>query len=256
MKTIDFNYFIERYLDNEMEPAEKNWFEKEIEGNDSLRKELELRRRTDSVLRNSDIMGLRAQINAIEKEKNRENDWTAARRRMLRYAALATIVLITGTSIWLPNRKMSNDSIFDKYYQFTPTATNEVTRSSVDQFNPVYQAALNNFENGQFDQAINYFLSFTSDMQSNNEDVQMGVEMMLGHSYAGVKKYNEAGLSYKKVIDQNDNLYIEDANWLLGLCYIKTDNNDQARSQMKVIAESESRYRKDAASVLRKMKRK
>ncbi len=40
MKTIDFSYFIERYLADEMSEAEKNWFQKELEGNERLRREV------------------------------------------------------------------------------------------------------------------------------------------------------------------------------------------------------------------------
>jgi TolA-binding protein len=254
MKTVDFNYFIERYLDGEMTAAEEIWFGKELEGNDSLKKELELRRRANSVLRDSDLMGLRAQLNAIEKERSEENPWTAARRRMLRYAAVATIVLITGTSVWLPNRKLSNDQLFKKYYEVTSTAGSAITRSSGDASDPTYLAAVREFQNGQFDRAISYFLDFTSGQDEMDEDLQIGVEMMLGHSYAGNKQYNEAGRSYKSVVDHNDNLYIEDANWLLGLCYLKTDETEKARGQLEMIAASESRYSKKAATALRRMK--
>jgi lipopolysaccharide biosynthesis regulator YciM len=102
--------------------------------------------------------------------------------------------------------------------------------------------------------AISYFLDFTSGREAIDEDVQIGVEMMLGHSYAGNKQYNEAGKSYKNVVDHNDNLYIEDANWLLGLCYIKTGETEKARARLEMIAASESRYSKKAAKALRRMK--
>jgi TolA-binding protein len=254
MKTVDFNYFIERYLDGEMSPAEKVWFEKELEGNETLQRELELRKKTNSVVSDRELMALRAQLNAIEKERSEENPWTVARRRMLRYAAVATVVIMTGTSVWLPNRKLSNDQLFEKYYEVTNTAGSAVTRSSGDASDPTYLAAVEEFRAGQFDSAISYFLDFTSGHESIDEDVQIGVEMMLGHSYAGNKQFNEAGRSYKNVVDHNDNLYIEDANWLLGLCYIKTGETEKARARLEMIEASDSRYSKKAARALRRMK--
>lgn len=254
MKKIDFNYFIEKYLDGEMTPAEKIWFEKELEGNEALQLELELRKSANSVISDREIMALRSQLNAIEKERSEENPWTAARRRMLRYAAVATVVVLTGTSIWLPNRKLSNDQLFEKYYEVTNTAGSAVTRSSGDTSDPTYQAAVTEFRNGQFDSAINHFLDFTSGHEGIDEDVQIGVEMMLGHSYAGNRQYNEAGISYKNVVDHNDNLYIEDANWLLSLCYIKTGETEKARTRLEIIAASDSRHSKKAATALRRMR--
>jgi hypothetical protein len=38
MKTIDFSYFIERYNAGEMSSDEEQWFNKELIGNDMLRK--------------------------------------------------------------------------------------------------------------------------------------------------------------------------------------------------------------------------
>ena len=69
MKTIDFSYFIERYNAGEMDEAEKEWFRKELQKNEMLRKEVELRSRTDAVLKNHDLMKLRSKLNAIEKQR-------------------------------------------------------------------------------------------------------------------------------------------------------------------------------------------
>src|ERR1035437_3840800 len=59
MKTIDFSYFIERYNAGEMSEAEKQWFQKELEGNDKLRNEVHLRKRTDEILKNQNVISLR-----------------------------------------------------------------------------------------------------------------------------------------------------------------------------------------------------
>ena len=45
MKTIDFSHFIEKYIAGEMGEDERNWFEKELEGNDNLRNEVDLRKK-------------------------------------------------------------------------------------------------------------------------------------------------------------------------------------------------------------------
>ena len=55
MKTIDFSHFIERYIAGEMGEDEKQWFEKELEGNENLRSEVDLRKKTDLVLKNQNI---------------------------------------------------------------------------------------------------------------------------------------------------------------------------------------------------------
>ena len=69
MKTIDYSYFIEKYIAGEMEQTEKIWFEKELEGNESLQKDLLLRRKADVILERHDIVSLRNKLVSIEKAK-------------------------------------------------------------------------------------------------------------------------------------------------------------------------------------------
>jgi len=254
MKTIDLNYFLERYLSEEMDQAEKNWFEKELDGNDELKKELALRRRTESVLREVDILDLRAKLNAVEKERSEESSWTAARRRMLRYAAVAALFILAGTSIWLPNHKMSNDELFRKFYDQSATVVNTATRSSGTSSDLTYQAALKAYREGQFIVAVRYFEEFTTGQQKTDAGTLMGIEMMKGNSLLEINRYSEAGKSYQKVVENNDNLYLEDATWLLGLCYLKTEENEKAVEVMTKIAVSASRHNKDARAILRRMK--
>ena len=67
MKTIDFSYFIERYNANEMSDTEKQWFLRELEGNEKLRNEVNLRKRTDEILSNQNVMSLRSKLSEIER---------------------------------------------------------------------------------------------------------------------------------------------------------------------------------------------
>jgi thioredoxin-like negative regulator of GroEL len=57
-----------------------------------------------------------------------------------------------------------------------------------------------------------------------------------------------------KVIDDNDNLFLEDAEWYLALCYLKTQEPEKAADVLDQIKRSESIYKKDAARIMRKMK--
>lgn len=254
MKTIDLNYFVERYLSEEMDSAEKIWFEKELDGNESLKKEVALRRRTDAVLRDLDIMDLRAKLNAIEKERSEESSWTAARRRMLRYAAVAALFILAGTSLWLPNRKMTNDKLFQAYYSQQAVVPGTATRSAGNSSDLNYQSAVRAYNEGQYEVAVGYFENFTAGHSGVDVGLQMGIEMMKGNSLIEINRYKDAGRSFQKVVDNNDNLYIEDAIWLLGLCYLKTDENEKAAEVFTKIAASESRYMKDARDIIKRMK--
>ncbi len=78
--------------------------------------------------------------------------------------------------------------------------------------------------------------------------------MLYGVSNYEEENYPEAKQSFTKVIDNNNNLFLEDAQWYLALCYLKTDEKEKAIDQLNFIKKSESIYRDDARKILRKMK--
>ena len=78
--------------------------------------------------------------------------------------------------------------------------------------------------------------------------------MLYGVSNFEIKDYPEAKHSFMKVIDDNDNLFLEDAKWYLALCYLKIQEPEKAADMLDQIKRSESIYKKDAARIMRKMK--
>ena len=118
MKTIDFSYFIERYNAGEMDEAEKQWFRKELKENEKLRKEVELRSRTDTVLKNQDLMKLAISSMLLRNRgRNRFLSEKPGERLNIKYAAAIAGLVIIGSIALFSTRKMSNDEILDRYYQ-------------------------------------------------------------------------------------------------------------------------------------------
>ncbi len=65
------------------------------------------------------------------------------------------------------------------------------------------------------------------------------------------QNYPEAEGSFSKVIADNNNYYIDHAQWYLALCYIKTDEKLKAIEQLAIIEKSKTIYRKDARKILK-----
>ncbi|MFO7575679.1 MAG: tetratricopeptide repeat protein [Bacteroidales bacterium] len=249
MKKIDFSYFIERYISDEMKPEEKAWFEKELDGDPALRKELNLRKETDEILRrDSDIRALRNKIRVIAADHTRKKPATV-RISVAKYAAAITLFILAGSTIWLFSGKLSNEEIFEQYYTVVPVAGESVSRSLSLSPDDAYIQAVNEYKKGDYDKAISLFLQYTTLEEDNPE-----LYMMLGNSYAEKEQFTEAGANYRRVIDHNDNLYIEDANWMLALCYLRTGDSEKARMQLSMIASSDSRHSRNAVKALRKLK--
>jgi len=249
MKTIDFSYFIERYNAGEMDEAEKEWFRKELQKNEKLRLEVELRSRTDAVLKNQDLMKLRNKLNAIEKQRREP---VPARKpgpavNMKFAAAIAGFIIIAGIAI-LSSRKISNDEILSRYYKPYEVASN--SRSDDAALTPdLYKLAVEYYNTHDYRNAARYF-----SMVLENDPGNMQTELLNGISNFEIRNYPAATGSFIKVIADNDNFYIDHAQWYLALCYLRTEEQEKAIEQLAIIEKSKTIYRKEARKILRSLK--
>ena len=248
MKTNDFSYFIERYLANEMGPDEKTWFEKELDGNETLTRELILRKKAESIIKSSDIMDLRSKLHSIEKTRaSKEVSHKIVRRQTFSYAAAFTGVLLIGSIAFYSSRDLSKEAIYKKYYNGYESVS--ATRSAAPAVTTLYSEAIGFYNNKEYQKAAQALEELLKSDQTNIE-----FRFQLANSYMGAQQYPEAGNSYLKVIGDNNNLFIEDAQWYLGICYIMTDEVEKAKNQFRIISQSEGRYQNDAKKILRKIK--
>ena len=247
MKTIDFSYFIEKYNAGEMDDAEKQWFIKELDDNEKLRKEVELRRLTDIVLKNSDLINLRNKLATIEK--NREAPIPAkkpGRHINIKYAAAIAGFVLIGSIALLSNRHMNSNEIADRFYK--PYDATSSLRSEETVKNLDYKLALEYYNIHDFRNAAIYFNKVLASDPGN-----MHSELLNGISNFENQNYPEATGSFSKVIADNNNYYIDHAQWYLALCYLKTDEKLKAIDQLSIIEKSKTIYRKDARKILKSL---
>lgn len=247
MKTIDFSYFIERYNAGEMDEAEKEWFLKELEGNEELRKETELRKKTDLILKNQDLINLRNKLNVIEK-KRKANTGTKkhATRINIKYIVAGSLILIATSLALLTERKLNNEEIINRFYKVYETPS--TLRSDMDISNPDYELALEYYKVHDYRNAAIYFSKVIE-----NEPGNMQSMLLNGVTNFEIQNYPEAKRSFGNVINDNNNLYIDHAQWYLALCYIKTGETTKAKDLFSIIKKSNSIYKKDAGKILRNL---
>jgi TolA-binding protein len=241
MKTIDYSYFIESYIAGEMSASEEVWFKKELQGNESLQKEVQLRKRTDSILRKNEVISLRNKLVSIEKMRQ-ENPVRSKKINTprFRYAAIVVGLLVIGSLLFNSFRKESSEHLFNNNYQ---TYSNPGSSRSAG---TNFDAAYDNFNKGEFKKALEGFKSYLSIHPGSTK-----FEFLSGVANMEIKNYPDAKTSFKEVINDNNNLYIEDANWYLAMCYLITNDIVMTKDQLRKISKSESVYNNRAKRILR-----
>jgi TolA-binding protein len=82
----------------------------------------------------------------------------------------------------------------------------------------------------------------------------MQAVLLTGVSNFEEKKYPEAKQSFVKVLDDKDNLYIDQAQWYLALCYLNTNETEKAKQLFKIIGKENGIYKTDAKKIIRGLK--
>lgn len=244
MEKIEFKRFIERYLEGKMQLAECSWFEKELEGNKWLKKELDLRRKTDTIVGNSDAMDFRRKLQ--QAEMNHRTTMPVKRAitsSAAQYAALFIgIVIIASLLIISPGSSNSGINPDKLLTEFDPGT---ISRSAGTLSDNPYNRALDFYNSGDYSNAIIWFEKIVEDIKA---------DFMIGVSWMNVSEYKEAIAPLQKVVNHNDNLYIEEASWRLAICYVETDVMDKAVPALEAIVNSNSKYNKKAKRTLRKIR--
>jgi len=248
MKTIDFSYFIERYNAGEMSESERQWFQKELEGNKKLQDEVNLRKNTDLVLKNKNILELRNKLTAIEKRRVSNVIVKNAKRPYnINYAAVVVALVMVGSAILFTRKNPGSEEVLNRYYEVYDPPANQ--RSGQTEENEDFALALEFYNTHDYEKAAVFFNKV---LTSNPKDMQS--TLLNGVSNFEGKKYPEAQQSFVKVIDDNNNLFIEAANWYLALCYIKTDETDKAINLLQMISKEGGRYSNSAKKIVKKLK--
>ncbi len=251
MKSIDYSYFIERYLAGEMTRQEKTWFEKELDGNEFLQKEVAVRKKTDDALRRHDIIELRNKLARIETAR-RESEAIKLnhKKTAFRSAAVLAGLIVAGSLFLLPNRNSSPDAIYNDY--FTVYNAGSPERSTIviaDNISELYKSAMILYHENDFKDASTLLSKYLK-----NRPGHMEAYMVYGVSEMKNNRFDEAAKAFSTVINDGNNYYLDNARWYLALCYIKSGQTDAARNQLLTIKNSGNAFSKKASDILKKIK--
>ncbi len=246
---LDYSEFIERYIDGEMGDSELVWFQKELDENPGLLHELSLRKKVNHAILQDDYMHYREELEEVFETAGIEKGGVPGGKvfRMV-LGSIITIVLI-GAIIFINsfNNQVSSEKLFEKYYH--PYEASMNFRSATTGSEADLNLAMQKYKSGDFKGALVLFEKIL-----DSDPSRIGLNLYSGISSMEIKQYDHAGKSFSRVIDDKYNMYFEQAEWYLGLCYLVTDKNGKATDLFEKIKEQHSYYSKQAGKILRKLK--
>ena len=246
---INYSEFIERYLDGEMTAQELIWFEKELDSNEWLQNELNLRKKVNQAILDESSMKYKDELEEAYADYINDDKVSSDRKRKFIVAGSALISVVAGAILILnlTGKQYTNEQLFDRYYKsYEPNTT---FRSADNELNSDLVLAMRFYENREYNEALKLFERILV-----NDPSRIGVNFYSGVSQMEIENYELAGKSFDKVIDDRYNMYIEQAEWYLSLCYIITGQDENAAHLLEKIINDNSFYRKEARSMLKKLR--
>lgn len=253
-RRINYSRFTDRYLDGELKGQEQEWYEDELLSNPDLAKDLGLHREVNQAIQETDVIQFRNQLDKIHDSIEPEYQQSIARKvihnKYARIAAASVIVLVA-IGLFLNNilsKPADSTELFQRYYQ--APVFSAIVRSDAAMDNLFYEAVIH-FNNGQFTDALTLFEQVVAMDKSN-----MKAHLATGISNIEINQAKEAEKSFETVIDHKDNLYVDQADWFLALCYLETNDLDNAMLQFDKIASNGRSYKQnEARRILKKLSR-
>ena len=114
MNIVNSNDSIERYLSRAMDQEEEQMFLAEVQENQELARELELRRRTNKILSDMSIVDLRGKLESIEMRRRSVNPARRAAARAAKYAAAVAGAAIIASSVYFPNMNVAPENLYER----------------------------------------------------------------------------------------------------------------------------------------------
>jgi tetratricopeptide (TPR) repeat protein len=243
---------IERYLDKELDIGFMASFEDELAINPGLVSEVHLHEEVEEAIGETDIIGLRTSLSAIQKEKESEEKKVKrgiilpGTQKLAWYVAAASVVLVLSVAGFIRKHTYTNNEIYAHYYE--PYNSGGVFRSASNEYAGLKREAMAHFNHKEYDAALELFSQILKENENNP-----AINFYSGAIFQDKKQYDKALGSYKKVSVHNDNLFVEQARWYIGLCYLQREEKDEALEVFRGIASEGGFYKKQSEKIIAKL---
>jgi len=244
---------IESYLDGELDESDTESFAEELYENIDLQAEVNLLRELNAALTENDVMNLRNELAQVKKEvKTQEeksifsiNSHTLVKKWGTAAAVLITALMISSVVNFSSGTR---ENIYQKFYS-APAAVTQF-RSATQETTNFLMEGFDLYNKSEFASALSYFQKVLETDQNNP-----AARFYSGASLQSLEKYNNAAEQYNQVLLHHDNIFLEQAEWYLSLCYLKLGETEKSIKQLEAVVNRNGFYQKKAKELLKQINR-
>lgn len=241
---MDEFVLLEDYIDGALSSKEAQDMRTKMEIDPEMADEIALRSEVNEALKDKNFFELKDLVkNNLDTKSSGSN--LIFQKDMLKTwhlaaASFALILVVGGLWYILSNKPYSTERLVSKYYK--PAHPILQVRSVELNSDDALKEAFSFYQQNDFINALKYFTTL---------DNQITAKFYSGVCYIELEQYERAITSFEFVINDKDNLFVEQAEWYLGLIYLMNNQKTLAIDQFKKISGSESYYSNQAQEILK-----
>jgi tetratricopeptide (TPR) repeat protein len=241
MKTTNITDYVERYLDGKLKDGDLWEFRVNLKNNKELARELQLQQEINETLSDTAKMQLRRNLENTYSRTQYANSFSS-KWRLQAAAAAVVIMMLAGGGImfnYLQTSTTSNMALYDQYFETDNTLF--TVRGDESMVNNSLEEGVEAFNKKDYIQAI---------MLLNEAKNNMAANLYIGFSYMKLSNFDKAIIKFNEIIEDNNNLFIDQAEFNLALCYLASDNEADAKKMFNKIINENTAYSAKATKLM------
>ncbi len=245
MKEYDKTILIDKYITGKLEDTELWEFKADMEKDADLAREVKIRQEIYNTINNKQKMELLNTLSNIQQRSKRKTKIINLYSRQVQAIAASIIVLFAIGAGILTNQLGDtnlNTQLYNEY--FADEGSLITTRSEVVSDDAV-ETGIRLFDSQQYQKAVTI-------LELNPENVT--ARLYAGLSYMKLEQYDRAEDQFEYILEQKDNIFIDQAEWNLGLSYLAGNKTNEANKIFAKIASENGAYSAKAGEILTQLK--
>lgn len=244
MKKNDKSLLIDKFVTGKLEDTELWEFKANMDKDPDLAEEVKLRKEIFDAIKDDEKVAFVKTLQNINRERQTAHKKISLTRWQLQSIAAAIIVLVVlGTGIFTGFFSSDkNMNLYSEYFieEGNLLATRTISGITKDEV----KSGIHYYEDQKYDKALSVF----NEMPNN-----LIARLYSGFTYMKTEEFAKAEQQFNYIIDHGDNIFIDQAEWNIGLAYLAQDKIDKAKMMFTNISKRNSTYRDDATNILKEI---
>lgn len=245
MKTTNNTDYVEKYLEGKLKDGDLWEFKVKLENDSDLADELRFQQELNETLSNSYKMQVRRTLNRAYFSTSYVYSF-ASKWKLQAAAAAVVIMILAGGGLmfnYLQNSNPGNLALYEQYFD----TNNDIftVRAGESNLNNSIEDGMNAYNDNDYLQAIMLF---------NEHSENMAANLYAGFSFMKLSDFENAEYKFNKIIKDDNNLFIDQAEFNLALCFVATNNLEKATQMLNKIVKEKTVYSENAEKLLSEIK--